>query len=238
MRRLGLTLLLCLLALAGCGGGEETSSPGDGASTEERASAEAKSHNSEAQHSPASEEKGSGEAEPESTSAARPDVPLGEPQPGSKAPAPGVPTVKGGDNSIQSFGTEGEEGPREQALANLFAYLDARLAGEFEKACSLASEEFRQQLERLIENAKGKDKPKGCAETLALFTPEKAKAALREKNQVGEVLSFRIEGPYAYLIFKGAEGKAMFIAMADDGGQWRVNVLEAEAFMPGADAAR
>jgi hypothetical protein len=163
-------------------------------------------------------------------------IPVADPQPGSKAPAPGVPTTKGGDNSIQGFGTEGGEEPREEALANLLTYRDARLGGEFERACALASEEFREQLERLVENAKAKGdapKPKGCPETLALFTPDEAKAVVRRHFQIEEVLSFRIEEPYAYLIFRGAEGEVMFIAMREEDGHWRVNVPEAEAFEVG-----
>jgi hypothetical protein len=147
--------------------------------------------------------------------------------------APGVPTIKGGDNSIQAFGTEGEEDPREEAVSNLLAYLEARLQGEWQRACDLASTEFREQLAQLIAKAKAKGearKPKGCAEMLELLTPEQAKAALRKRFVVNEVLSFRIEESYAYLIFKGEEGKVMFIAMSDEDGGWRVNVLEPGGF--------
>ena len=240
-------LVLCALLIVGCGGGEEepTATTGTATATEKqgpqgKAGKAGSKQQGDAQQGKARQ--GTSPATPEggvgTTKTQR--APVGNPIPGSKAVAPGVPTVKGGDNSIQSFGTEGSEDPREQAVSNLLAYLDARLAGEFERACSLASEEFRQQLARLIANAKAKgdaEKPQGCAETLALFTPDKAKAALREKSQVDEVLSFRIEGPYAYLIFKGAEGKAMFIAMADDGGEWKVNVPEPGAFTLPATSA-
>ena len=239
MRRSALALLFALALLAGCGGAKE-GSPTESSTAKEQAPGQGQVQDGSAKQPPVTDKKGSEEAAQGQAategSTARPEIPLGEPQPGSKAPAPGVPTTKGGDNSIQSFGTEGEEDPREGAVSNLLAYLDARLSGEFAKACSLASEEFREQLAQLIANAKAKgdaEKPKGCAETLALFTPEKAKAALREKNQVNEVLSFRVrDDGYAYLIFKGAEGKTMFIAMAEEDGQWRVNVMEAEAFSP------
>lgn len=236
MRRLAsalAALLLLLALLGGCGGGGDETDATTGAQKQ-----------SAAEDKPAAKKQSEGkqakseaeEAEPADAAAkakAR-QIPVGEPTPGSKAVAPGVPTTKGGDNSIQSFGSEGEAGPREEALANLLAYRDARLAGEFARACALASAELRQQLAQLIANAKTKgdtEKPKSCAETLALFTPEKAIAQLREKSQVNEVLSFRVrDDGYAYLIFKGAEGKVKFIAMADEDGQWRVNVPEPEAF--------
>lgn len=219
-----LVLLSLLLALPGCGGGG-----GDSPSTSATSTSTAEQGTTTEQPQPSQPK-----SKPSSSNPPRQHVPTGHPTPGAKAVAPGVPTTKGGDNSIQAFGSEGEEDPREEAISNLTVYLEARLAGEWERACALVSAEFRDQLEQLIENAKGKDKPKGCPGTLALFTPEDAKAELRERSLVSEVLSFRVEGEYAFLIFKGAEGKAMFIAMAEDDGQWRVNVPEPEAFAVGS----
>jgi hypothetical protein len=216
-----LAALLLLIALQGCGGGAEqgSSESSPAPSTAQKATT-------------ASEQPSPSQPKPAPTAPPR-HLPSANPQPGSKAPAPGVPTTKGGDNSIQGFGTEGEEGPREEAISNLLAYREARLQGKWARACALASQEFREQLEALIANAKAKGdtpKPKGCPEILKLFTPEKAKAALRQRFQINEVLSFRVEEPYAYLIFKGAEGEAMFIAMNDADGGWRVNVVEPEGF--------
>jgi hypothetical protein len=231
-----LALPLLLLALAGCGGGGEETTSATGPS-ESAASQQTLLEKAEARikgKAQAEEAEGEKQNPVEPAPAAPPrHVPVAKPQPGSKAPAPGVPTTKGGDNSIQAFGAEGEEEPRAQAVSNLLAYLQARLSGEWERACDLASEEFREQLEALIERAKAKGdapKPKGCAETLALLTPGEAKAELRKRFVVEEVLSFRVEEPYAYLIFKGDEGEAMFIAMNDADGSWRVNVLEPGGF--------
>ncbi len=241
MRRIASSLLLAgatLALLSGCGGGdgEQGSSA---ARDQSAAAAKSKGDAAEQEKAQGQEESGAVEASP---NPARQDVPVGSPTPGSKAVAPGVPVVKGGDNSIQTFGTEAEEAPRDQAVSNLLAYRDARLAGRFARACALASAEFRDQLVQLIASAKvkgGAEKPEGCADILALFTPERDKAALRERFQLSEVLSFRARGDgYAYLIFKGAGGKPMFIAMADDEGRWKVNVPEPEAFMLGSGTAQ
>jgi hypothetical protein len=239
MRRLGASLLLALaLALGGCGGGGTS-----GSSTAEQAPAQAGAEGKKQAHGAQQQPGAKNVAESPANPPAPPrHVPVAEPTPGSAAPAPGVPTTKGADNSIQDFGTEGDEDRREEAIANLLAYRDARRAGQWAKACALASSEFRQQLSQLMANAKAKakangdaQKPKGCPETLALFTPDQTKAAARERFQVNEVLSFRVEDEYAYLIFRGAGGKAMFIAMADDGGHWRVNVLEPGVFTSESD---
>ena len=50
---------------------------------------------------------------------------------------------------------------------------------------------------------------------------------------VKELLSFRVKDGYAYVIFKGAGGEVRFIAMANDGGEWKVNTTEPGTFSPG-----
>ena len=74
------------------------------------------------------------------------------PEPGTKSVAPGVPVQPGGDNSIQTFGVEGEVGQREQALATLRAYLNARVAGQWAKACAETSEEFKEQAAAAVDD--------------------------------------------------------------------------------------
>jgi hypothetical protein len=145
-----------------------------------------------------------------------------------------VPVTPKGDNSIQTFGQEGEESGRSQATADLKAYLGARAQGDWAAACEATSEQFRQELAKLIERAKAKpgaEKPEGCARTLEALSGNVSPETLRQAAQVGEVLSFRIrEDGYAYLIFEDPQGEAKFIAMANDGGTWKVNAPEPQAF--------
>ncbi len=222
MRRSSASLaLLALLALAGCGGGGE----GTTASTSTTSSTTVERSTGSAQR-PSPAKKKSTKPEPEKERQATSE---GDPVPGSRAVAPGVPGTRGGDNSIQTFGAEGAEGQRAQALADLKAYLHARLAGEWARACALASQEFRDELAGLIAQAKGTEKPRGCAQTLAALLGGTPPTTLREDVQVGELLSFRVQGKRAYLIFKGAKG-AMFIALANDAGRWKVNVPQPTPF--------
>lgn len=222
MRRSGACLtLLALLAIAGCGGGGST------ASTSTAPSTTAKQSTATATQKPPPKAKSGSDSNP--ANPVRQHAAEGEPAPGAKAVAPGVPVTKGGDNSIQSFGAEGQEEQRTQALAELRSYLAALRDGESSRACALASREYKRDLAKLVAQAKGKDKPKGCAQTLEALLGGFG-AGLREAAQVGELLSFRVEGKHAYLIYRGAKGQAMFIAMANDGGQWKVNVLQPESF--------
>jgi hypothetical protein len=235
-RSLALLALLCLLFLSGCGGGE-----GDSESTASEATS-AQGQTSAAQGSATAQDQGGAEqgggeeqaakAPPKTPTEPNPPI-AGERTPGSKAVAPGVPVVKGADNSIQAFGTEGEEDEAEQATANLKSYLDARANRDWPGACEAASAQLREELSKLIERAKAKgdtEKPKGCAETLELFFGKTPSSALQEAARIDQVLSFRVQADgYAYLIYE-AEGKVKFIAMANEEGTWKPNTLEPEAF--------
>jgi hypothetical protein len=222
-----LALLLALAALPGCGGGGggSTSAPASTSTAQKSASATERARPPKQQsHLPS-------QAVPNPT---RQSAPEGAPTPGTKAVAPGVPVTRGGDNSIQAFGTEGAEAERSQAFSELRAYLGALGGREWARACALASGQLRQDLGRLVAQSPtppgDAKKPKGCAATLEALLGAAAPQALREATQVGELLSFRVQGEYAYLIFRGAGGKAMFIAMADEEGKWKVNVPKPEEF--------
>jgi hypothetical protein len=235
-RSLLLAVLLCsLLAIAGCGGGGDS-----GTTSSETTSAQGQTSASEGNASAQDQggaAKGGGEnqaakAPPKAPTEPNPPV-AQERTPGSKAVAPGVPIVKGGDNSIQAFGTEGEESEAQQATASLKRYLDARASGDWAAACEAASAQLREELTKLIERAKAKgdtEKPTSCAETLELFFGKTPQQALQEAAQIDRVLSFRVEEDgYAYLIFESAE-EVKFIAMANEEGAWKPNTLEPEAF--------
>lgn len=215
-----LCLLACFgaLALGGCGGG------GDATTTSETTAA-AKPKTTAQEPSPQAHQS----AAKDTTLAHAPATP-GDPTAGAKAPAPGVPVIKEGDNSVQSFGSEGQSTQREQATADLRAYLDARAAGEWERACEATSAEFKSELAKAVSKTPEAKRPKSCAEILQALYGEASTATLKSAARVGQVLSFRVrDDGYAYLIFKAPEG-AKFIAMANDGGAWKVNTPEPAAF--------
>jgi hypothetical protein len=223
-RSLAVSALLAALLLAGCGGGEDSES-----TTSKTTTASKQAGTTTGSHERESPAKAPAPTPP------NPDPPVAtERVPGSKAVAPDVPVTEGGDNSVQAFGTEGEEDQAAQATATLGAYLGARADKDWAAACKEASAQLIEELARLVERAKAKgdaEKPKGCAETLALLSGEASEAALEEAAVIEQVLSFRIrDDGYAYLIYKGAQGKVKFIAMADDDGTWKVNTVEPSAF--------
>jgi hypothetical protein len=235
-RSLLLALLLCLvLLLSACGGGEDPDSESTQGATPPSAQADTSEGTATRQDQGQADEQGqstAGEAPPKTPTEPNPPI-AQERTPGSKAVAPGVPVTKGGDNSIQAFGSEGEEDEAEQAGASLKRYLDARASGDWPGACEAASAQMREELTVMIERAKAKgdvEKPTSCAETLELFFGKTPQQALQEAARIDQVLSFRVQADgYAYLIFE-AEGKVKFIAMANEEGAWKPNTLEPEAF--------
>jgi hypothetical protein len=227
-----LALLLCL-AITGCGGGgDQDTTQGTGAAA---AAAKERSSGLASTGEAARGKQGEGQsAEPVHNSPAEPNPPIAkERTPGSKAVAPGVPTTKGGDNSVQAFGTEGEENQAEQATRNLSAYLGARASKDWNAACEETSNQLKEELTKLVEQAKAKgstEKPKGCPETLALVNEKAPALALQGAARIDRVLSFRTrQDGYAYLIFE-SRGEVEFVAMANENGAWKVNVLEPQAF--------
>jgi len=224
--------ILLFLAVTGCGGGGDE--PGSTAAT---TAAQTETRRADQGKRQEAEPAGAQEAKPPRTSpdSAQPNPPIAsERTPGSKAVAPGVPTTKGADNSVQAFGAEGQEGEASQAASTLAAYLGARADKDWPAACEEASEELTEELAKMIEQAKAKpdaEKPKGCAETLEALFGKSPAATLEQAAQIEQVLSFRIrEDGYAYLIYEAPQGAVRFIAMKDDNGTWKVNTLEPASF--------
>jgi hypothetical protein len=226
-------LLTCAaLALAGCGGGdaESATSAARGGRTATIEGGQAETAMPEGQHGAGGQPRGKqgGGGEPEGP--ARQDTSLGSPEPGAKAVAPGVPVQPAGDNSIQTFGVEGEDVAREQALAMLQTYLSARAAGRWAEACSVTSRQFKRELATLAATLPKRTQPEGCAAALRFFLSWVPQAELNDSAEVKQLLSFRVRGRYAYIIFRGAEDEVSYIAMRNDDGVWRINTTNPEAF--------
>jgi hypothetical protein len=241
-----LVLAGCLaLALGGCGGG------GDSASTTTSSASETTSTTAQAEDKSAAQDaKGSGnspsKSDPkpkssqpqQSNGASKKHLKLVKvppistaPKAGSRAPAPGVKTVSGGDNSVQEYGVEADESSRREAAIALQAYLNARAREDWGAACSLLAQKPTEQLERVQKAAAKQGKALNCcAGTMALLKEGEAQSL--EQAQITEVLSFRgggeISGDPSYLIFTAPPGKTLFsMPMYLQGGAWKVGLARA-----------
>lgn len=140
--------------------------------------------------------------------------------------------VKGGDNSVQEYGSEEGESELREAAETVHAFYVARLAGEWAKACSYMTAKQTQSLEQLGSQSP-QLKGKGCPAALAAFTKPVSPSLQRQLTTV-DAASLRSEGEQSFLIYTGPPGKTVYaMPMTSEGGQWKVGALSAAA-LPGA----
>jgi hypothetical protein len=242
-----LALVVCVaLALAGCGGSDDSASTSS-STTQEATTANAPNPSREGtankeegnskqagDHSSSkggSKPKGSGAKEGDKDNgngSRKPPKPVASPpissrpKAGSRHPAPGVKTVKGGDNSVQEYGVESDEAERREASIALATYLSARAEGNWSGACALLAQRPTEQLERL---SGGKA---DCTEVMKATAKE---SPTMPGSSITEVLSFRGEGEISgnpsYLIFTGPPGNTLFsMPMYQQGGAWKVGLAQ------------
>jgi hypothetical protein len=200
------------LTVAGCGGGGSAGSSGE--STASTAAPQASAAKPSANG-------GSPNRGPQSKQEQEAEQPEPAGQGGGGAAEFRVP---GGDNSVQEFGGEASRSDLQKATAALQAYLDARVAGEWAKACTYLSRQTAESLEQL--GKRSKQKRPSCGSTMATLSAGVPKAALEEAAQV-EAGALRVEGERAFILYHGARHTDYTTPMAREGGVWKVAALAA-----------
>ncbi len=132
--------------------------------------------------------------------------------------------VKGGDNSIQEFGSEVEGSEFEKAVTALHDFLDARAAGDAAAACSYMSKSVIESFKQLAAKST-QGGGASCATILEELTNPASKPAMKAEAAQADVGSLRVEGERAFLIYAGAGKTVLAIPMADEGGTWKVASL-------------
>ena len=199
-----------VLALAGCGGGDDetTATSGSAGATSQQGGGDSRQGGSGQQGS-------GGGREPLDTSS------LPEPTEGSKRAAPGVPVSRGGDNSIQIWGLEASAQERDEVTAILQAFLDARAAAEWASACSYLAAEQRAEFESLGNGDKRGNT--ACAETMRAFATGVPPSAYDEEAQIDYVLSLRVGEGHAFLIYTRPDTNKIYAnALTEEDGTWKV----------------
>jgi hypothetical protein len=139
---------------------------------------------------------------------------------------------KGGDNSIQKFGSEVRGAELDETAAVLHAFLDARAARDWAAACERLSAVVAEQLVAQLGAAQGNggDSEPDCATVLAKLVDAVPNAGLREAA-VADIGAFRAEGDHGFLLFHGADGGAYFMPMAREDGRWKVAAVAASPLL-------
>lgn len=135
--------------------------------------------------------------------------------------------AKGGDNSIQEYGEEGDESELQEVAEIVHGFYVARAEEKWGTACSYLAKSNVEELEQL-----GAQSPQfkggGCEPILEAFTRPLPPAVQREITSV-DAGSFRRDGEQGFLIYYGPGKTVYAMPMKDEGGSWKVAALSGSA---------
>ena len=134
--------------------------------------------------------------------------------------------TKGGDNSIQEFGEEGESELQEVA-ETVHSFYVARGEENWDAACSYLAKPNVEQLVELVSQSP-KFKGVGCGGALNAFTQPVPPAIEREITTV-DAGSFRHENGQGFLIYFGPKRAVYAMPMREEDGVWKVVALSGNA---------
>jgi hypothetical protein len=224
------TAALVTAALAACGGSTSPASPTTGAASP---SAEGKGEAS-GTTSPAAQENGSqnsGKSQGQPGSGGQKQSSPSTSQGASHPPGAAGFEVKGGDNSVPEYGSEGSSAETREAHDALAAYLKAREEGDWATACSYLAGKTRSRLELLVKASKGK--VQGCAGILKMISSGRVGGTMGVNPLNGPLAALRVEGGTAFALFYGPEGRKYVMPMAREGSGWKVSQFAPFPYPPG-----
>jgi hypothetical protein len=135
--------------------------------------------------------------------------------------------TKGGDNSIQEFGSEAGETELQQAAEAVHGFYVARAEEHWATACSYLTKSMAEQLEQLASQSP-QFKGKGCAPILHAFT-RPLSASVRRETTVVDAGSLRHKGEQSFLIYYGPGKTVYAMPMNQEDGKWKVGALTGDA---------
>lgn len=130
--------------------------------------------------------------------------------------------VKGGDNSIQNWGTESGDSELRAAAEAVHGFFVARAEEDWATACTFLASSVVSQFRKLV--ARSELKGKGCAPALEALT-RPLPAAQRRKTTIVDAGSLRIGKKHSFLIYYGEGHTAYGMPLEDDGGAWKLTLL-------------
>ncbi len=135
--------------------------------------------------------------------------------------------TKGGDNSIQEFGDEGDESELQEVAEIVHSFYVARAEEKWDTACSYLSTGNIEQLEQLTAQSP-EFKGAGCAPILEAFTRPLPAAVQREITSV-DAGSFRHDDEQGFLVYRGADQTVYAMPLTNEDGTWKVSALSGSA---------
>jgi hypothetical protein len=131
--------------------------------------------------------------------------------------------VPGGDNSIQEFGEEQDEGERTAAMLPIAALYKALFTGDWNEVCDTYLSADNVQQINLLSEKSPQIKGKGCAEVLGGLN--QTAGSQGPDTPDGGIVSFRVDGDTGFAIYWGIDGKAYAFPLKSEGGGWKLTSL-------------
>jgi hypothetical protein len=212
-----LVALALLAASAACGGGDSLASTAEVPTQPPQDAPNGASKQGGMGNSPSSTGKGGRERQPRGASEFVPK------QHDDSGGGSGQYRIKGGDNSVQEFGSEAPASERESAATALHNYLDARAEANWAAACEYASKTMIESFKNLAEQAKVAYK--SCGFILRKLTNLDARDVMKAEAERANVGSLRTDGERSYVIYKGIEGTIFAMPVEKEDGEWKISNL-------------
>jgi hypothetical protein len=134
------------------------------------------------------------------------------------APAAG----QSAEDRVREFGLEASGAQTKQAEAVLHGYMDARVAGEWKKACSYLAKPIRDLFDRIGRKAKESGAAgKGCAGFVEESTRKLTPSQRADLARV-EVTSVRVEDDRGYILYTETSGDESSMSLRREGGEWKL----------------
>jgi hypothetical protein len=135
---------------------------------------------------------------------------------------------KGGEASIEEFGSEAGGSGREAILASFSGYLNAIAAKDHAGACSHLASNVQSSLEQIAGKALG---AKGCPAILPeLLAPTASQIAREQAN--GKIAKVRVQGDRAFVVFHAPGAELYQLTMVEEGGEWKAASVSASVLVP------
>jgi hypothetical protein len=136
--------------------------------------------------------------------------------------------AKGGEASVEEFGEEAQGAGREAILSAYEGYLGAIAAKDPAKACFYLAAQLKQAMHQLAgRQAAGES----CAQVLPKLLSPSAPAIAKAQAQ-GKVTRVRAQGGRAFVLFHAPGAELYYLALAAEGGQWKVASAVASVLVP------
>ena len=124
----------------------------------------------------------------------------------------------GAAKNIEEFGSKANGSAAKQLEVALHRYLDARSAGEWQRACSYLETPSRRLVARFAEKSKQVD-ARGCNAGIAIGTKQLSPAERAGLARI-DIESVRIEGKRAFVLYRDAEGDRYAMTASREGARW------------------